>query len=144
MMMIRANMMLTTSLKVPLRIRDRPMKIMRIRIPCCNFEDKIATTNSKFDKFTQQVASLEWKLDLVLKSLFEIKDGASSKLHCETQLDQLISLCLSSTLEDVQSRYKDNIDHHVTTINTMLKVHDDILPHIRHEKHIQRLEKEIR
>lgn len=106
--------------------------------------DNVATENSTVDKVTQQVADLESKLVLVLKSLSEIKDSTSSKLHRETQLHQLISLCLSSTLEDVQSCYKDNIDNHVTTINTMLNVNDDIPPHIRHEKHIKRLEKEIR
>ena len=49
--------------------------------------DNIATTNSKVDKVIQQVAGLESKLDLVLKSLSEIKDFAQFELDRANQLD---------------------------------------------------------
>ncbi|CAI9272491.1 unnamed protein product [Lactuca saligna] len=80
--------------------------------------DNVATENSTVDKVTQQVADLESKLVLVLKSLFEIKVVAPSELELANQLDQLILFRLSHTLEDVKSRYKGNMDHHITTINT--------------------------
>lgn len=78
----------------------------------------------------------------MLKSLSEIKANTPSKLDHVNQLYQLISLCLSRTLEDVEACYKENMGYHISTVTTMLKVHDDTLlatknlikqAHIRHE-----------
>lgn len=115
--------------------------------------DNVATENSKADKITQQVAGLlESKIELVLKSLSEINANAPSEPDRANQLDQLILLHLSRTLEDSKACYKENMDNHISKITIMLKVHDDMLSatdnlikrtHVQHEKHIQRLEKEI-
>lgn len=98
-----------------------------------------------------QVTSLDLKLGLVTKSLFEIKVVALSKFNRENQLDQLISLCLKHTLKEEEERYKDNLDHHLSTNNTMLKINNDIIyatnelikqTRVCHEKHIQILERD--
>lgn len=69
--------------------------------------------NSKFDKFDQKVVNLDTKLDhkfagvdskheLILKSLYEIQDVAPLELGWANQLDQLISLRFSRTLEEAK------------------------------------------
>lgn len=58
-------------------------------------------------------------------------------------MDQIICLRLKHALEEVEERYKDNIDHHIYTISTILKIHVDMIfatselikkPHVRHKK----------
>lgn len=91
------------------------------------------------------------KLNLVIKYHSEIKVFAPSELDRENQLDQLIYVHLSYTLEDVEECYKDNFHHQLVTIDIMLKIHDDMIfatnemineTHVRHEKQIQWLKKE--
>ncbi|CAI9296547.1 unnamed protein product [Lactuca saligna] len=105
--------------------------------------DNVAIAYSEVGKVTQQVAGLKSKLDLVLKSMSEIKDVTPSELDHANQLNHLISLHLIHTLKEPKACYKDNMDPHITTVNTMLKVYDDIFSatntlikqtYIRHEK----------
>lgn len=110
----------------------------------------MAQLDSKLD---QKVPSLDSKLDVILKSLFGIKQVDPSEAERADQLYQLISLRFKHTLEEVDQKYNDNLDHHISTTTTMLKIHDDMISatnelikqtHVRQEKQIQRLEKEIK
>lgn len=85
-----------------------------------------------------------------MKSLSEIKVATPYKIDITNQLDQLISLRLSRTLEEAEERYKDNNDHHISTIDTMIKIHGDKIlatnglikqTHVRQENQIQYLKK---
>lgn len=142
-MMTRAKIMLLTSQKVSPRIMVPLMKTLQIHLRCCNSEVMLIQKKSTEDKVTQQVVVLESKHNIVLKSLFEIKVDDPSKFDRAYQLDHLISLRLSRTLEDAKAHYKEDLDYHISTITNMLKVHDDMLSvtntlikqtHIRHEK----------
>ena len=71
----------------------------------------------------------------------------------EAQLDQLISLWLKHSIEEIEAKYDASVEHSLDTITTMFKVHDYLVAatndlikqtHVRHEKQIQRLEKEIK
>ena len=66
--------------------------------------DTKSNTNSKVDKVTEKVTSLDLKLELVLKSLSKIKVGAPLEFDRSNQLDQLISLCLKHILEQAEER----------------------------------------
>lgn len=114
--------------------------------------DSVSSTNSKVDKVNEMVGGLDTKLNIVVESISKIKGVAPFELDCANQLDQLISFLLICTLEEENESYKDNLDHHLFTINTMLKIHDDMIfatnklikqTHDCHEIQTQRLEKEI-
>lgn len=88
----------------------------------------------------------------MIKYLSEIKVAAPLEHDHPNQLDELISLRLKSTLEEVEKRYKDNLDHHISATSTILKIHDNMISatneliktiHVHHENQIQRLKKEI-
>lgn len=77
--------------------------------------DNFEKANFKFDIVSSKVTVLYSKFDLVIKSL-------------DSMFDLVIkSLRLIRTLEDVDQRYKDNLDHHISTINMMFKIDDDII-----------------
>ena len=59
----------------------------------------MAQLDSKFD---QKVSSLHSKLDVILKSLLEIKQAGPSEAEREYKLDQLISLRFKHTQEEVE------------------------------------------
>ena len=63
----------------------------------------------------------------MIKSLFEIKATAPSKLDWANQLDKLIYIRLKKTLEDAEEWYNDDLEHHISTTTTMLKIHDDMI-----------------
>lgn len=99
-----------------------------------------------------KVFGLDSKLDAILNSLSTTKPSRPTTAVREAQLDQLISLRLKHTIEEVEKKSDESIDHYLDTITKMLKVHDDRLnasyelikqTYIHHEKQIQRLEKEI-
>ena len=61
------------------------------------------------------------------------------------KLDQLISLHLKHTIEEVEQKYDTSVDHYLDPITRILKVHDDLVAaknelikqtHVRHEKQI--------
>ncbi|CAI9261638.1 unnamed protein product [Lactuca saligna] len=125
--------------------------------------DSIVSSASKVDSPDKQVAnldsiiyqkvtSLNSKLELILKYLFEIKYVAPSELDQANQLDQLISLQFKHTVEEVEQKYNNSLNHHISIITTTCTLHDYMInftdkpikqTHFRHEKQIQRLEKEI-
>ncbi|CAI9277347.1 unnamed protein product [Lactuca saligna] len=125
--------------------------------------DRIVFSNSKVDKvdlkvigldmkLDQKVTNLDSKLKLMLKYLSEIQYAAPLKLNRPNQLNHLISLCLKRTINEVEQKYNDSLDHHISTTTIMLKIHDDMIiatnklikyTHVHHEKQIQRIEKEI-
>ena len=55
----------------------------------------MAKLDSKID---DKVSSLDTKLDVILKSLSEMKQPELSKAERKNQIDQLISLCFKHTL----------------------------------------------
>ena len=98
-----------------------------------------------------KVSGLDSKLDAILQSINN--QSRPSAIDREAQLDQLISLWLKHTIEEVEHKYDTSVDHYLETITNMLKVHDDLVAatndlikktHVGHEKQIQRLGKEIR
>ncbi|CAI9277365.1 unnamed protein product [Lactuca saligna] len=106
--------------------------------------------HKKFKSSASDITSLDSKIELVLKSLSDIKVIAPSELNRANQLYQLISFLLKNTLEEVGEHYKDKLDHILSTINTILKIHEKMisasnelikLTHVHHEKKIQWLEK---
>lgn len=112
---------------------DDPFALLKLQV-------KVWKVDSKVDTTTTKVASFDLKLDLVFQSLSEIKADAPSKIYSANKLDQLISLLLKRTLEEAEEKYKDNLDHH---ISTTLKIHDDMIfatnelikqTHVHHEK----------
>ena len=50
-----------------------------------------------------------------------------SELDRANHLDQLIYLRLKQTIEDVQYKYNDSLDHHISTTMIMLKINDDMI-----------------
>lgn len=109
----------------------------------------MAQLDSKLD---QNVSSLDSQLNFILLSLSEIKQVGLAEAERADQLDQLLSLRFRHTLEEVEQKYNDNLDHHIST-TIMLKIHDDMIKatneliqqtHVHHEKQIHWLEKEIR
>ena len=112
-------------------------------------ESSVIGLNTKID---EKVSRLDFKLDAILNSLSEANKSGPTVFEREAQLDQLISLCLKQTIEEVEQKYDASVDHYLDTITKMLQVHDDMLnasnklikqTHIRHENQIQCLEKEI-
>ncbi|CAI9283135.1 unnamed protein product [Lactuca saligna] len=99
--------------------------------------------DSKFDIVCSKVTSFDTKVDLVIKTLSKIKVVAPTVTNRGNQFDQVNSLFLSCTLEDANQCYKDNLDHYTSTLNMMLKIHDDMMSatneltkqtHVHHEK----------
>ncbi|CAI9287945.1 unnamed protein product [Lactuca saligna] len=92
--------------------------------------DNFAIANSKVDKVIQQVAGLDTKLDLVIKSLFEIKAVVPSEHDRANQLDQIISLFLRHTLEEVNSaqHFVDTPNHN---FDEMLIILDETFSHLK-------------
>ena len=115
--------------------------------------DNVEKVNSKVKTVSSKTISLDSMLDLGIKPLSEIKVVAPSKIDKSNQLDQLIFHHLSRTLEEAEEHYKSNIDHHISTRNMMLKIHDDMISatdklikqtHVHHERQIQTFEEEIK
>ena len=95
------------------------------------------------------MSGIDTKLDEILLSLSEVKKPRPSDEERTQELDQLISLPLKHTIEEVEKKHNSSLDHYLETITTMLKVHDDMISvtnelikqkHVRHEKQIQRME----
>ena len=108
----------------------------------------MAGLNTKID---EKVSRLDSNLDAILRSLSS--QSGPSVAEREAQLDQLLSLWLKHSIEEVEAKYDASVDHYLDTITQMLKVHDDLVAainelikhtHVRHEKQIQRLETEIK
>ena len=102
-------------------------------------------------KMDQKVSGLDSKLDVILQYISQ--QSGPSVAEREAQLDQFISFRLKHTMEEVDTKYDTLVDHYLNTITSMLKVHDDLVAatnnlinqtHVRHEKQIQRMEKEIK
>ncbi|CAI9298899.1 unnamed protein product [Lactuca saligna] len=100
---------------------------------------------------------LSQKLTLLIKprlnSTQKFKEVGPLKVEKANQLDQLKSLRFKHTLEEVEQKYNNSLDHHISTTTTMLKIHDNMInatnellkqTHMCHEKKIQWLEKEIK
>ena len=113
-------------------------------------ETTMAGLNSKID---EKAFRLESKLDAILQSLSEVNKSWPTTAEREAQLYLLVSLRIKHAMEQVEKKYDASVDHYLDTITQMLKVHDDLVAatkdlikqtHVRHEKQIQRLEKEIR
>lgn len=145
-------MMMTRSMKAPLQTRDPPKKNIADPFSILELRENVVSSNPKVDKVNEKVTGLDKTPDLVIKSLSAIKDAAPLKLDSINQLDSLTSLCLKCTLEEAEAHYNENLDHPPSTINTMLKIHNDMISainekikqtYVNHEKKIQRLEKEI-
>ena len=110
-------------------------------------DNSVTELNSKLD---QKVSRLNSKLDVILQSLSH--QSGPSVAERESQLNQLISIRVKHTVEELDSKYDALVDNYLNTISSMLKVHEDLVyatndlikkNHVRHEKKIQRLEKEI-
>ncbi|CAI9267846.1 unnamed protein product [Lactuca saligna] len=69
----------------------------------------VEEVNSKVDNVNTKVKSREFEIDLVIKSLSEIKSATLSKLDRANQFDQPIFLQLKRTLEEANERHRDNL-----------------------------------
>ena len=85
-------------------------------------DNSVTELNSKLD---QKVSRLDSKLDAMLQSLSQ-KSGPSTTER-EAHLDQLISIRLKNTVEQIDSKYDALVDNYLNTISSMLKVHDDLV-----------------
>ena len=73
----------------------------------------------------QKVSGLDSKLDAILQPISQ--QSGPSVAEREAQLDQLISLRLKHSMEEVKSKYDASVEHYLDTITSMLKVHDDLV-----------------
>ncbi|CAI9263876.1 unnamed protein product [Lactuca saligna] len=142
--------------RVSLESDQDPLALLELRYNVASaiskvdsLDKKVAGLDSMIDK---KLTSLNFKLELILKSLSKMQATTPSELDRANHLDQLISLRLKQTIEEVQYKCNDSLDHHISTTTIMLKINDDMINatnelirknHVRHEKEIQRLEKEI-
>ena len=78
--------------------------------------------NSRLD---QKVSRLDSKLDAILRTLSQ--QSRPSVAEREAHLDQLVSIRLKHTMEQVDSKYDALVENYLQTITSMLKVHDDLV-----------------
>lgn len=86
-------------------------------------QEKTDKVDAKVNVNAHAIA-LNSKLDLALKSLSEIKSSAPAQQGREKQLDQLSSLRLKYIMEELEKKYNENLDHHISTTTIILKIHD--------------------
>ena len=112
-------------------------------------ESSVAGLNTKLDA---KVPALDSKLGAILTSLSDVTRSSPMVVEREAQLDHLIYLRLKHTVEEVEKKSNESLDHYLDTINIMLKVQEDMIgatnelikqTHVPHEKQIKRMEKEI-
>ncbi|CAI9303866.1 unnamed protein product [Lactuca saligna] len=92
-----------------------PFALLELQADAENFNSKVDNVNTYFE-------SLDSKIDLVLKPLSEIKVATPLEHERANQLDLHIFLLLKHTLEEADERYKENLDHHISTTSTMIKI----------------------
>lgn len=75
----------------------------------------------------EKVSGLDAKLNVILMSLYEIKQTGPLEAERADQVDRLISLHFKHTLEEVEKKYNTSLHHYIDTISTMLKIHADMI-----------------
>lgn len=66
-----------------------------------------------------EVSGLESKLDAILLSLSTATKSEPTNAKREVQLNRLISFSLKHTIEEVEAKYNENLDHYLDTNTTM-------------------------
>lgn len=87
-------------------------------------EKTIAEINTMID---EKVSGLDSKLDAIHQSLSQTNRSRPTIDEQESHLDQLISLLLKNTIEEVEQKSDTSINHYLDKITRMLKVHDDLV-----------------
>lgn len=128
-----------------------PFALLEIRIHVSDTMLKVSSVESSVTEINTKLDQKVSGLDAILRSLSQ--QSGPSAAEREAQLDQLMSLRLKHTMEEVGTKYDILVYQYLNTITSMLKVHDDLVAaandlikqnHVLHEKQIQRMEKEIK